>query len=153
MMPKLPSLGPERDSEIDRAWRYHSAADGLLHSRVEALLISQAFLVVAYLQIETSSNAIALWPVGYAIIVLALLVSILFLMAGGGLQRGLRYLKETHLVDDPVYGAYLNAVSPNYHRRWFRPRILPVILPMVFMAFWAFVGLHRLSLHLGSVAP
>ena len=42
--------------EASRAWEIHAAVDELLHSRVEALLIAHAFLVVAYVQIVSAER-------------------------------------------------------------------------------------------------
>jgi hypothetical protein len=131
-------------AEIDRAWSYHHAADELLHSRVESLLIAHAFLAAAYAQVISGSSEKP--HTGFfsgMVIVLALVVTPMLMTTTFGLLKGTLHLKR-RLICDEVYKDYLSAVAHDYQKRKFRPAILPVLVPIVLLGFWFVVGVDRL---------
>lgn len=150
-----------QQSELDRAWRYHDAADQLLNGRIQSFLIAQAFLVVGYAQIITSgefstrpSLSIAL----LAVAMLAVYLTILMRSLAAELSRGLRSLKETYLLNettgDDVYLRYFSALRGD----GYGPSILgheprfTKHLPTSFLVFWVFASLFALWLVIANVS-
>lgn len=149
---------PER--ELDRAWRYHAAADELLHSRVEALLIAQAFLVLGYAQVLTAERFCERSDLPLALLILvvmALALTLIMMFVNAGLSRGIRRLKADYLdhkdAGDPVYARYLAAVRGDRggRRRAF-PRLWSFWMPAIFLVFWAAAGGHATALVAGALS-
>jgi hypothetical protein len=117
----------------------------MLHRRIEALLISQAFLVAAYVQVFISADFDSRVELKtFAIVVLALGLSINLLASrswtklveGGNLMK-VKYLTKL----DPIYQEYFDTVrAPNGRRRWSMSTHLPTIL----YAFWGGAAMHLL---------
>jgi hypothetical protein len=152
---------------LERAWEYHKAADELLHSRSEALMIAQAFLIVGYFQVLTSEAFSRRTDMSFVIVlvavaVLAVIVTLILMRVNGDLSRGIRLLKEKYLDQDDVYSDYLAAVrgqngdpgkGPSIRLPWqtYR-RLWSFWLPLVFLVFWVLAGVHALLL-LTKVVP
>lgn len=132
-------------TELDRAWEYHSAADDLLHGRSEALLIAQAFLVVAYFQVLGADKFA---EKGYftaalaVLVILAIAITAILMYVNRGLSRGLRFLKSEYLEKDDVYRGYLKSVRGSYDQWKSYPALWSFWLPMMFLGFWMLAGLH-----------
>lgn len=143
--------------ENDRAWRYHAAADELLHSRIEALLIAQAFLVIGYAQILTADSFCERSDLVYALlvlVVLALILTLIMMFVNAGLSRGIRLLKSEYLDHpqhgDPVYARYMAEVrGDQYGKRRAFPRLWSFWIPFAFLIFWVAVGAHAVVLASG----
>ncbi|MEQ8589689.1 MAG: hypothetical protein RIB70_07990 [Roseitalea porphyridii] len=131
--------------DLERAWRYHDAADELLNGRIQSFLIAQAFLIVGYAQILTASSfveRIDLKLILLAISCLAIVLTIVMKTLAAQLSRGIRELKRKYLLDendgDQVYKAYFSAVRGDgvntsldgFARGWTR------VMPMCFLIFW-----------------
>ncbi len=146
--------------DIDRAWRYHAAADDLLHSRIEALLIAQAFLIIGYAQVLTAQEFCRRYDLTLAllaIVAVAVTVTILMMVVNNGLSRGIRFLKKTHLehaeIGDPIYIRYLEAVRGDSEgKRKPFPRIWSSWIPRVFLAFWFAASLHAAGMAFGHLS-
>ena len=132
--------------EIDRAWRYHEAADSIFHSRLTSFVTSQSFLITGYM---VSFYATA-FPEGYSeflrwwVAFLAIIYSASFVFVCNFLYPGKQRLKDSYLaggglgnaIGDPVYQLYY------FHRGrrkrgegWVR-HIIPRFLPFITGVFW-----------------
>ncbi len=137
--------------EVERAWQYHDAADKLLNDRIQSFLIAQAFLIVGYAQILTSSAFLERLDLQFmlvAVSILAISLTILMKFLAAQLSRGIRKLKENYLlhseIGDEVYKTYFSAVKgeknsstlDGFARGWTKT------LPMSFLAFWFLASLY-----------
>jgi hypothetical protein len=89
------------EAELERAWLYHQAADTLLITRVQSLLLAQSFLVVAYATLTANWDSTKTWPY--------ITSAGLVMWANRKLADGTKYLKGV-LISDPIYakGPYKN---------------------------------------------
>ena len=128
---------------FDRAWEYHHSADGTLHTRVNAMLVCQSFLIAAYVTLTISTHVRYAAMLGIGIIALAAVITIMFMVANIRLLRGITYLKR-QIVAEPnhLYKAYLDSVN----RRWLTghggSQTLALQLPVALLAFWIVAALH-----------
>lgn len=136
---------PSSPSDIERAWQYHAAADELLHSRLEALMIAHAFLAIAFIELVSSSylmeRAAFVDCLVAGVTGLALLLTLLIGRINGDLSRALRWLKYEHLVHDPVYRGYIDALTGSKDgvgRPY--PKIWSKWIPFVLVGFWLFTS-------------
>lgn len=131
--------------DLERAWRYHDAADQLLNGRIQSFLIAQAFLIVGYAQILTSSSFETRFELQVSLVAVALLAVFLTLVMkvlSAQLSRGIRALKKEYLLHetegDQVYRTYFSAVRGDgidptldgFARGWTRT------MPVCFLIFW-----------------
>jgi hypothetical protein len=80
------------EGELERAWLYHQAADTLLITRLQSLLLAQSFLVVAYATLTASWTPDKAWPyVTVMILICAMGISTagLVMWANQKLARGI----------------------------------------------------------------
>ena len=137
------------ETELQRAWKYHEAADQLLNGRIQSLLIAQAFFIVGFAQIITSDrffeegpNLIELKVALCAVSLLAIVVTMVMRGLAAELSRGIRKLKKDYLVDDEkgddVYKTYLMAVMLDTDRPRFSDftRNWSGTIPNTFLVFW-----------------
>lgn len=138
-------LDPNRPT--GRAWGYHVAADTILHTRVEALLICEAFLAAAYVGILGSSIAMNEF-LALAIIVLAVLITIIFLEANHRLLKGITFLKKAVIEEEgALYEDYLKAVGSRALEGRGGNASVSVRLGYVLLAFWMAVAAHLAFTH------
>jgi len=131
--------------DLERAWRYHDAADQLLNGRIQSFLIAQAFLIVGYAQILTASSfsgRLELKLMLLSISILAIVLTLVMKALASQLSRGIRILKSQYLLHetdgDKVYKSYFSAVRGDgvdatldgFARGWTR------VMPMCFLIFW-----------------
>lgn len=131
--------------DLERAWRYHDAADQLLNGRIQSFLIAQAFLIVGYAQILSASSfseRLELKLVLLSISILAIVLTLVMKALAAQLSRGIRALKGQYLLHeqdgDPVYKEYFGAVRgegtdatlDGFTRGWTR------VMPLCFLVFW-----------------
>ncbi len=132
-------------TDIDRAWRYHDAADQLLNGRIQSFMIAQAFLIVGYAQLLTAQDfetRMILKIALLSIAVLAIFLTLVMKALSAQLSRGIRELKRLHLLHetegDSIYKVYFSAVRGDgvdptldgFARGWTRT------MPMCFLIFW-----------------
>lgn len=135
------------NKNLDRAWRYHDAADQLLNGRIQSFLIAQAFLIVGYAQILTASSfseRLDLKLLLLSISILAIILTLVMKALSAQLSRGIRVLKGQYLLHeqdgDPIYKEYFSAVRgkgvdatlDGFARGWTR------VMPLCFLVFWVF---------------
>lgn len=128
-----------------RAWEYHNAADTLLHTRIEGLLICHAFLVVAYVQLASADNFHSspwMHVTAGAIVALAVVITILVVRVNHALLKGITYLKNNHLAHDDTYSGYLEAVGKVFLRTGNGSRVLAIWIPVCFLLFWIGIGIQ-----------
>jgi hypothetical protein len=143
-------------------WQFHSAADTLFHSRLQALMTAQSFLVTAYaitlgsaLSNGTDKFNVILFYVIFllSISVLSVFMAWQFKRALTTLKRGVLFLKR-EMVENPnlygnavlsdVYGRYLNSVGEyNYESKGSTletndniGRSISVAMPSALLVFW-----------------
>lgn len=131
--------------DLERAWRYHDAADQLLNARIQSFLIAQAFLIVGYAQILTASSfpdRVDLKLILAAIACLAIVLTLVMKALSAQLSRGIRELKRRYLLHDvdgdEIYKVYFSAVRGDgidatldgFARGWTR------VVPLCFLIFW-----------------
>lgn len=134
---------------LERAWKYHDAADQLLNGRIQSFLIAQAFLIVGYAQVLTSSTFVERLDLKLVLIgisALAITLTLVMKALAAQLSRGIRALKRDYLVHekkgDFVYKKYFSAVRGDgvdatldgFARGWTR------VMPMCFLIFWFFAA-------------
>jgi hypothetical protein len=124
------------EAELERAWLYHQAADTLLITRVQSLLLAQSFLVVAYATLTANWDSTKTWPY---ILVMILICTMgitsagLVMWANRKLADGIKYLKDV-LISDPIYANYLKSLRENSK---LSQRIFPTIIPSALILFWS----------------
>jgi hypothetical protein len=131
------------EDQFKRAWDYLSGADEMLHSRLNALLLCEAFLVVGYVELIVTGGfegSAGLKVAAAAVIVLALLLTLILRAAGLKLQRGGDALKKAFLEKDDVYLTYINAVRSKPSRLW--GSSFSRAIPDVFIGFWVLAACH-----------
>jgi len=127
----------------DRAWDYHHTSDGMLHTRVNAMLVCQSFLIAAYVTLSLNPNLRYGTMLGVAIIALAATITVMFLIANIRTVRGITFLKR-QIVSEPnhLYKAYLHTVNPRWDRGAGGSQTLAVQLPIALLVFWVVAAIH-----------
>ncbi len=122
--------------EIESAWKYLDGADSMLHSRMNSLLICQAFLVVAYVQVlssQTFSEKAFMPMAGFIVVFLGYAITRVVFGSIVKLQKGGDEMKK-YLNHDPIYYAYLQGVRGGDKRKWLTS--YTSVVPTFFMWFW-----------------
>ena len=139
-MAEKPIVGAGKAS---RAWEYHHAADTTLHTRVNAMLVCQSFLIAAYVTLTVNSGVRYGAMLGIAIIGLAAAITVMFMVANIRLLRGITYLKRQIVAEpDHLYGTYLHAVHPRQLDGRGGSRTLALQLPVALLIFWIVAAFH-----------
>ena len=127
----------------NRAWEYHHTSDGMLHTRVNAMLVCQSFLIAAYVTLSLNSSLRYGTMLGIAIIVLAATITVMFLIANIRTVRGITFLKR-QIVSEPnhLYKAYLDTVNPRWQKGAGASQTLAVQLPIALLIFWVVAAIH-----------
>ena len=139
---KLKIVDDTDEKKIQRAWLYLENADSLLHSRMNALVLCQAFLAIAYVQIISAStfNERAYLPIaGLVIVGIGFFVTKTVLGSIIKLQQGGDAMKK-YLVNDSVYDDYLDAVRDGGPRKWLTS--YTAVVPTFFEWFWVILFFH-----------
>jgi len=127
----------------NRAWEYHHTSDGMLHTRVSAMLVCQSFMIAAYVTLSLYPSLRYGTMLGVAIIILAATITIMFLVANIRTVRGITFLKR-QIVAEPnhLYKAYLDAVNPRWQKGAGGSQTLAVQLPIALLVFWIVAAIH-----------
>jgi len=125
--------------EIDRAWDYYKHAETLLMTRIQALLLAQSFLVVAFTVLTANWTAKVLgYPVLMVLVCLnGMFVAGLVMWKNRKLAEGLDALRENFLKHDlRVYKFYADAIR---EESLISVRLFAIVLPLVLIVFWLFL--------------
>ncbi len=130
------------DKEVEHAWDIHKDADALLHSRMQAMLISQAFLGACYAQMIAGSvekKGFSYFVIMFVLVVLGITTTCFTWRINAVIVAGLMRVKENYLLKKDtgekfckVYAEYYGAVD---ERKWTKS-IIPHLFPALFMFFW-----------------
>jgi hypothetical protein len=133
------------DEEIGRAWKIHSDADEIFHSRIQSFLFAQTFIVGAFAVMFAGLGANHPWGalMAAALAVLGLLLSVLLQRKLESIHEKIVYFKKQYVLYDPVFfdfmfmgrkaGPHDGAYEENRFENTFG-RILPLLMNI----FWLF---------------
>jgi hypothetical protein len=135
-------------NEIDRAWRYHTSADSIFHSRLTSFVTSQSFLITGYMvsfyvhtpEFPERYSECLRWLVAF----LGIIYSVSFYFVCNFLYRGMQRLKDNYLagksasdpVGDPIYKAYYFHRGRRKRGEGLLRHIIPRFLPIITGVFW-----------------
>jgi hypothetical protein len=144
---------PSKD-DIEFAWAIHKDADGLLHNRLNALLVVEALMFGAYF-VAVGLNEVAAVKLYYqsVIFIAAIAVSAGYWRLSQRMIRGILLLKNEYLLPgSSVYAAYYRGLEqwrkqrnpqatilhrpPNYHLHQWTPWVFVAVWLLLFAMAW-----------------
>lgn len=124
--------------DLQKAWHIYSLADHILHSRIESMLIAQAFLVGAYAAVAAGGTVPKYAPALQGLIIFfAIAITIIFFVSNKRLQSKMRKIDEITLSSDPQWKVFQNGSRiPDWN--WIS---IEVAVPSLCLVFWLLVTL------------